>query len=98
MFLSNHFFLDRTVKSPTQHNSGSTSPGEKPDGMSEKAVIGNIEEYVELLYEDIPEKVKGSALILQLARNPDNLLGLSQNGNLCFLLIYLAIRHLHIKC
>lgn len=72
--------LDRSVKSP-QQNSGSMSPGEKPDGMTEKAIIGNIEEYVELLYEDIPEKIKGSALLLQLARNPDNLLGLSQNGN-----------------
>lgn len=68
------------MKSP-QQNSGSMSPGEKPDGMTEKAIIGNIEEYVELLYEDIPEKIKGSALLLQLARNPDNLLGLSQNGN-----------------
>ncbi|XP_026469279.1 kinesin-associated protein 3-like [Ctenocephalides felis] len=74
----NSNFNDRSVKSP-QQNSGSMSPGEKPDGMTEKAIIGNIEEYVELLYEDIPEKIKGSALLLQLARNPDNLLGLSQN-------------------
>uniref|UniRef100_A0A8C9FT32 Kinesin associated protein 3 n=1 Tax=Pavo cristatus TaxID=9049 RepID=A0A8C9FT32_PAVCR len=32
-----------------------------------------MDEYIELLYEDIPDKVRGSALILQLARNPDNL-------------------------
>lgn len=28
---------------------------------------------MELLYEDLPEKLRSSALILQLARNPDNL-------------------------
>lgn len=32
-----------------------------------------IEDYLELLYEELPEKLRGSALILQLARNPDNL-------------------------
>lgn len=31
------------------------------------------DDYLELLYEDLPEKLRGSALILQLARNPDNL-------------------------
>ncbi|KDR23691.1 Kinesin-associated protein 3, partial [Zootermopsis nevadensis] len=46
---------------------------------AEKASINNIEGYVELLYEDIPEKVAGSALILQLARNPDNLEELGSN-------------------
>lgn len=44
------------------------------------AVLNSIDDYVELLYDDIPEKIKGSALILQLARNPDNLLELAQNG------------------
>uniref|UniRef100_A0A2K5YH27 Kinesin associated protein 3 n=1 Tax=Mandrillus leucophaeus TaxID=9568 RepID=A0A2K5YH27_MANLE len=37
------------------------------------ANINDMDEYIELLYEDIPDKVRGSALILQLARNPDNL-------------------------
>lgn len=40
-----------------------------------------MDEYIELLYEDIPDKVRGSALILQLARNPDNLEELLINGN-----------------
>lgn len=44
------------------------------------AVINHIDDYVELLYDDIPEKIKGSALILQLARNPDNLIELARNG------------------
>ncbi|KPP67790.1 hypothetical protein Z043_113580 [Scleropages formosus] len=47
--------------------------------IDEEASINNIEDYVELLYEDIPEKVRGSALILQLARKPDNLEELLQN-------------------
>ncbi|XP_043941205.1 kinesin-associated protein 3 [Protopterus annectens] len=47
--------------------------------IDEVANINDVEEYIELLYEDIPEKVRGSALILQLARNPDNLEELLQN-------------------
>lgn len=43
------------------------------------AVLNCIDDYVELLYDDIPEKIKGSALILQLARNPDNLMELARN-------------------
>lgn len=46
----------------------------------EKASIRNIDEYVELLYEELPEKIRGSALILQLARHPDNLEELEKNG------------------
>lgn len=33
-----------------------------------------------MLYEDITSKIKGSGLILQVARNPDNLTELAQNG------------------
>ncbi|XP_072014617.1 kinesin-associated protein 3-like [Amphiura filiformis] len=47
--------------------------------LDETANINDIEDYIELLYEDIPEKVRGTALILQLARNPDNLEELLQN-------------------
>lgn len=55
--------------------SGKVSPHE-----TEKATIRNIDEYIELLYEDLPEKIKGSRLILQLARDPDNLGELEKNG------------------
>ncbi|XP_032854494.1 kinesin-associated protein 3 isoform X1 [Tyto alba] len=55
----------------------STKPKDPPpfEGMEidEVANINDMDEYIELLYEDIPDKVRGSALILQLARNPDNL-------------------------
>jgi len=37
---------------------------------------------VELLYEDLPEKIRGTALILQLSRNPDNLEELATNGTI----------------
>ncbi|XP_053694535.1 kinesin-associated protein 3 isoform X2 [Sabethes cyaneus] len=54
--------------------SGKVSPHE-----TEKATIRNIDEYIELLYEDLPEKIRGSRLILQLARDPDNLGELEKN-------------------
>uniref|UniRef100_V9KE49 Kinesin-associated protein 3-like protein n=1 Tax=Callorhinchus milii TaxID=7868 RepID=V9KE49_CALMI len=61
----------------------SSKPKDPPpfEGMEidEIANINDIDDYIELLYEDIPDKVRGSALILQLARNPDNLEELLQN-------------------
>lgn len=42
--------------------------------------INNIDEYVELLYEDLCERIRGSSMILQVARNPDNLEELEKNG------------------
>eukprot|EP00118_Oscarella_pearsei_P007156 m.33925 g.33925 ORF g.33925 m.33925 type:complete len:801 (+) comp31926_c0_seq8:57-2459(+) len=50
--------------------------------IKEKAFIDNIEDYKELLYEGTEDKLKGTALILQLTRNPDNLEELSQNETL----------------
>lgn len=50
--------------------------------LDEQANINDIEEYVELLYEELAEKIRGTALILQLARNPDNLEELAVNGEL----------------
>ncbi|XP_053503258.1 kinesin-associated protein 3b isoform X2 [Ictalurus furcatus] len=47
--------------------------------LDEEANINKIEDYVELLYEKIPDKIRGSTLILHLARNPDNLEELLQN-------------------
>lgn len=38
---------------------------------------------MEMLYEDMPDKVRGASLILQLARNPDYLEELCQNGKFC---------------
>ncbi|KAM8838685.1 kinesin-associated protein 3-like isoform 1-T1 [Synchiropus picturatus] len=47
--------------------------------LNEDASVTRVDEYVELLYEGIPEKIRGSALILKLARNPDNLEELLHN-------------------
>ncbi|CAH8511286.1 unnamed protein product [Dicrocoelium dendriticum] len=47
--------------------------------IEEIAHLTDLDEYLELLYEDIPDKLRASALVLQLARNPDNLEELFQN-------------------
>ncbi|XP_023931109.1 kinesin-associated protein 3-like [Lingula anatina] len=47
--------------------------------IDETANLNDVDEYLELLYEDLPEKLRGSALFLQLARNPDNLEEIFQN-------------------
>ncbi|XP_077439270.1 kinesin-associated protein 3a [Vanacampus margaritifer] len=47
--------------------------------LNEEASINNIDGYLELLYEDIQEKIRGATLIFQLARNPDNLEELKKN-------------------
>lgn len=60
---------------PASSNSVSIENGEM-----ERAVISNVDGYIELLYEEIPGKIKGSSLILQLARVPDNLHELTKNG------------------
>lgn len=48
--------------------------------VKERANIQQLDQYIELLYEDVVEKTRGAALILQLARNPNNLEELLQNG------------------
>ena len=63
---------------PERPTSSQTVSSDNSD--MERAVISNVESYIELLYENIPEKVKGSSLILRLARVPDNLLELTKNG------------------
>ncbi|XP_076247106.1 kinesin associated protein 3 isoform X3 [Calliopsis andreniformis] len=62
---------------PASSNSVSADNGE-----TERAVISNVDSYIELLYEEIPGKIKGSSLILQLARVPDNLHELTKNESL----------------
>lgn len=53
----------------------------------DKATIRKIDEYVDLLYEELPERIRGSAMILQLARHPDNLEELQKNGRCFFFLL-----------
>ena len=42
--------------------------------------MAELDSYLELLYDDLQAKIRGTSLILQLARNPDNLSELSSNG------------------
>ncbi|KAF2899927.1 hypothetical protein ILUMI_06266 [Ignelater luminosus] len=55
-------------------NSGKNTPT-----SGEVANINCLNEYIELLYEELPDKIKSSHLILQLARAPENLESLSKN-------------------
>ncbi|RTG88185.1 uncharacterized protein DC041_0002452 [Schistosoma bovis] len=55
--------------------------------INEIAHLTELEDYLELLYEGISEKLRASALILQLARNSDNLEELFQNGALIMTII-----------
>lgn len=71
----------RQSRHKSAHGSTTSVKDANPNEM-EKASIRNIDEYVELLYEDLPERIRGSALILQLARHPDNLEELQKNGKL----------------
>lgn len=56
------------------------APAVAAAAAKEKPSIRNLEEYVELLYEDLPERIRGSDLILRLARYADNLEELEKNG------------------
>ncbi|XP_017869033.1 PREDICTED: kinesin-associated protein 3, partial [Drosophila arizonae] len=57
---------------------GSTDSTRKPIRTAD-VTINNIDDYVELLYEELSERVRGSGMILQMARNPDNLEELEKN-------------------
>ncbi|KAJ6639686.1 Kinesin-associated protein 3, partial [Pseudolycoriella hygida] len=69
---------DMSTQRSVSRGSGKTVPADT-DKVKEKASIRNLDEYVELLYEDLQERVRGSSLILRLARCPDNLEELEKN-------------------
>ncbi|XP_050693389.1 kinesin-associated protein 3-like isoform X2 [Eriocheir sinensis] len=50
-----------------------------PGEAQEQANLNELDSYMEMLYEEMPDKVRGASLILQLARNPDYLEELCQN-------------------
>ncbi|XP_050693390.1 kinesin-associated protein 3-like isoform X3 [Eriocheir sinensis] len=53
--------------------------GKDPGEAQEQANLNELDSYMEMLYEEMPDKVRGASLILQLARNPDYLEELCQN-------------------
>ncbi|XP_017311794.1 kinesin-associated protein 3a isoform X1 [Ictalurus punctatus] len=77
------FYLQNRNSAPEKKEKKQIKPRDPApfEGMEldEEANINSIDDYVELLYEDFPEKIRGATLILQLARNPDNLEELLQN-------------------
>ncbi|XP_058064273.1 kinesin-associated protein 3 isoform X1 [Anopheles bellator] len=78
-YLKNRKHVESSVAAANQRSVSRISGKISPMMEAEKASIRSIDEYIELLYEDLPEKVKGSRLILQLARDPDNLEELEKN-------------------
>ena len=42
--------------------------------------VNNIDDYVELLYEDVPAKIKASIMLICLIKNSDNLEALLEHG------------------
>lgn len=76
------------MRQPSAANANTTPPQAATAQVQGAYSIRNIEEYVELLYEDLNEQIRGSSLILQIARNPDNLEELEKNGKLSPIPIY----------
>ncbi|XP_071153872.1 kinesin-associated protein 3-like [Mytilus edulis] len=75
-----YYLQSRKDSGPPSKASGKTQLQENPEvptydatEIDEVANINEVDDYMELLYEDVPEKIRGSALLLQLSRNPDNL-------------------------
>lgn len=90
-----YYLQNRKETAPTKV-SGKTQLLDKPEDpgidateVDEVANINDVDEYLDMLYEDLPDKVKGSALLLQLARNPDNLEELFQNETVVSALVRL---------
>uniref|UniRef100_A0A1I8Q867 Kinesin-associated protein 3 n=1 Tax=Stomoxys calcitrans TaxID=35570 RepID=A0A1I8Q867_STOCA len=68
-----------TVRPHTTMSTSMSSSTNSKSSDSSDVSINHIDEYVELLYEDLSERIRGSAMILQVARNPDNLEELEKN-------------------
>jgi hypothetical protein len=49
-------------------------------GFSTDGSIDQIENLVENLYEGLPEKITAAKSVLQLAKRPENLAALAENG------------------
>ncbi|KAK7502598.1 hypothetical protein BaRGS_00006173 [Batillaria attramentaria] len=91
-----YYLQNRKEAAPAKAPTGKTQLMDKPEDpgidateVDEVANINDVDEYLDMLYEDLPDKVKGSALLLQLARNPDNLEELFQNETVVSALVRL---------
>ena len=75
-----HLTSDQMNSDPSKPISDELEQPSIDTQINETASLNDIDDYAEMLYEDVPDKIKGSALILQLARNPDNLSEIIQKG------------------
>lgn len=83
----NYFIIIVAGKLPSSTSTNSLKVSQEI--THQKASLNDLETYMEMLYEDIPEKIEGAARVLQLARNPDFLEELCHNG--LYLIFFLLI-------
>lgn len=62
------------------------NPFEETSKSGEKANLLDLEDYIELLYDEVPDKIKGSHLILLLCKDASNLDELTKNESLASVL------------
>lgn len=84
-----HFLVSTSMVSTKLADPGAFDSTE----IDEVAHLTDLDDYLELLYEDIGDKLRASALVLQLARNPDNLEELFQNGKLNVLTCWASLSY-----
>lgn len=82
--MSYYLIIDNKIKEDKSQLGLETSPsslyhicGLMPD---DKASLAKIDEYIEMLYDDMPKKVRGSGFILKVTCDKDNLEELSSSG------------------
>ncbi|XP_055375218.1 kinesin-associated protein 3 isoform X2 [Condylostylus longicornis] len=74
-----YYLKNRKANVGNDNNSQRSASRHSAKPSPPDASIRNLDEYVELLYEDVNERIRGSSLILSVARNPDNLEELEKN-------------------
>lgn len=73
---------ERVSTSPAQSQSRNSFYADEEDGEEFMPLLENIEEYIEGLYEEMPDKIISTRNILQLARVPHNMQVLTENESL----------------
>lgn len=101
-FIINYnFIVDNKIKEEKNQLGLENSPtsiyhicGLMPD---DKASLAKIDEYIEMLYDDMPQKVRGSGFIFKVTCDKDNLEELSSSG-IIILLNIAIINELCFNC
>lgn len=84
-----YYLKKRKVTQPNSKSNDSLSNGKITPPEDKGADINSLNEYIDLFYESVTDKIKASNLILQLAKDSENLEALSKNGEnkMCFIII-----------